>query len=181
MPQRLLAFASLSTLCFAAMAQAHGFESVYNVIDSVVEAPYECADYDPASDSCSGVSLMYSEEGILYNTSWFAMPNPTGGAPYVFETFQEYEVRMGWGCPLAGDSAPGIRYSSGGEPSLGEAYAQQLQAQLNANWDFYQPCAAYYPTGFRQYEVEFRYPNGDYAEQPNTAVRFFDAPKPIRP
>ena len=176
-------FLPLIPICAASLATgaaAHGFDSVFNVLDSVVEAPYECADYDPATDSCSGVSLMYSEEGILYNNSWFAMPNP-GGVPYVFETFQEYEVRMGWGCPLAGDSAPGIRYSSGGQPGMGEAYAQQLQAQLNANWDSWQPCAAYYPIGFRQYEVEFRYPNGDRAEQPNVTVHFFDTPKPIRP
>ncbi len=180
MTQPSLPLIALCAASFASDVAAHGFESVFNVIDSVVEAPYECADYDPATDSCSGVSLMYSEEGILYNTNWFAMPNP-GGVPYVFETFQEYEVRMGWGCPLAGDSAPGIRFSSGGQPGMGEAYAQQLQAQLNANWDSWQPCAAYYPTGFRQYEVEFRYPNGDLAEQPNVTVHFFDTPQPIRP
>ena len=62
----------------------------------MIETPYECADYDPDTDSCSGVSLMYSEEGIIYNTAWFALPN-SNGFPWVFEALSEYEFLFGWG------------------------------------------------------------------------------------
>jgi len=55
-------------------------------MDDMIDTPYECAGYAPVSDSCSGLSLMSSQEGILCNTAWFAMANPDG-APWVFEAF----------------------------------------------------------------------------------------------
>ncbi|NIZ15547.1 hypothetical protein [Phaeobacter sp. HF9A] len=179
---RLFRYALTGALAvsFAPMAQAHGFVSVLQILDDMVNTPYECADYDPATDSCSGVSLMYSEEGILYNTNWFALPNP-GGAPWVFEAFSEYELNMGWGCPPYDSTGPGISYSSGGQPELGAAYAQQLQAQVATNYDPFEPCAGYYPVAPGVYDVEFRHGNGDLADRPRIRVQFFASPKSVRP
>ena len=163
----------------ASPLQAQDFVSVYQVMDDMVDTPYECADYDPATDSCSSVSLMYAEEGILYNTAWFALPNP-GGIPWVFQAHSEYETVMGWGCTTSWQG-PGVTYSSGGQPDLGETYARQIQAQLAQAADRDEPCAGYYPTAPGQYQVRFRHRIGDPAPRAAISVRFFAMPKPVRP
>ncbi|WP_417816717.1 hypothetical protein [Tritonibacter scottomollicae] len=164
----------------SSMGHAQGFVSVLQVMDDMIDTPYECADYDPVTDSCSGVSLMYSEEGIIYNAAWFALPDANGD-PWVFEAFSEYEFLFGWGCPPSQGQGAGISYKSGGTPELGAQYAEQIEAQVAASFDPFAPCAGYYPAGPRQYVVEFRHRNGELADQASIRVQFFAEPKTVRP
>ncbi len=163
----------------ATSVAAGDFVPVGQVIRDMRDTPYECADYDPATDSCSSVSIMRWEEVYLLNTSWFALPN-SGGVPWVFEVDTDYEVVMGWGC-RGNASAVAVAYSSGGQPELGETYAQQIRAQLVAGADPDEPCAGYYQTGPGRYRLEFRHYTGERAQQAATEVQFFAAPKAVRP
>ena len=159
--------------------RAAEFSPVGEVLQAMRNTPYECTDYDRASDSCSSVSLMTEEESSLLNTSWFALPNP-GGSPWVFEIYTDYEIVMGWGC-IGNSQGVAVAYSSGGQPELGETYAQQIRAQLVEAMDPDEPCAGYHPTGPQQYRVEFRHYDGTRAMRKPVTVDFFATPKSVRP
>jgi hypothetical protein len=179
---RLIAFSAVCAISVgsALPLQAESFVSVLQVIEEMGETPYECDGYDPATQSCSGLSYMRTEEGIIYNASWFAIENPAG-EPWVFLASSEYEFLFGWGCPSNWGQAPTIRYVDGGDPDLGPQYAELIQSQLNESYDPDAPCAGYYPDGPQRYRIEYRYRNGELAERPDSHVRFFFEPKELRP